>query len=78
MRFSNLSLLICRAKEVLDWEPRVPLEKGLQKTIDYFRRELQRSRHSERNLAHPREYWIEYDDQGGKEIKMEKEEDNKV
>jgi dTDP-glucose 4,6-dehydratase len=29
---------ISRAKEVLGWEPRVPLEEGLKKTIGYFRR----------------------------------------
>ncbi len=26
------------ARQVLDWEPQVPLNEGLQKTIDYFRR----------------------------------------
>lgn len=29
------------AKSVLNWEPVVPLEEGLQKTVEYFRRELQ-------------------------------------
>jgi dTDP-glucose 4,6-dehydratase len=28
---------IARAKEILKWQPRVPLEKGLTKTIEYFR-----------------------------------------
>jgi UDP-glucuronate decarboxylase len=28
---------IGRARELLDWEPRVPLEEGLERTIDYFR-----------------------------------------
>jgi UDP-glucuronate decarboxylase len=28
---------IARARAMLDWEPRVPLEDGLRKTIDYFR-----------------------------------------
>jgi dTDP-glucose 4,6-dehydratase len=28
---------IHRAREILGWEPRVPLEEGLRKTIDYFR-----------------------------------------
>jgi UDP-glucuronate decarboxylase len=28
---------ITRAKQVLSWEPRVALEEGLRKTIDYFR-----------------------------------------
>ena len=32
---------IARAKEILKWEPRVPLEEGLIKTIDYFRGRLQ-------------------------------------
>jgi dTDP-glucose 4,6-dehydratase len=28
---------ISRAKDLLGWEPRVPLEEGLKKTIDYFK-----------------------------------------
>lgn len=32
---------ISRAKKVLDWEPKVPLKKGLQLTIEYFRTELE-------------------------------------
>jgi dTDP-glucose 4,6-dehydratase len=28
---------ISKAKRLLDWEPRVPLEEGLRRTIDYFR-----------------------------------------
>ena len=28
---------ITKAKEVLDWEPKVPLAEGLLKTIEYFR-----------------------------------------
>jgi len=28
---------IARAKEVLGWEPRVPVEEGLKKTIDWYR-----------------------------------------
>ena len=27
---------ISKAREHLDWQPAVPLEEGLQKTIDYF------------------------------------------
>jgi len=34
---------ISTAAEVLGWAPRVPLEKGLTVTIDYFRNELRRS-----------------------------------
>jgi UDP-glucuronate decarboxylase len=32
---------ISRAKRVLSWEPRVSLEEGLKRTIDWFKRELQ-------------------------------------
>jgi UDP-glucuronate decarboxylase len=31
---------ITQAKEMLGWEPAVPLDKGLDSTIDYFRRLL--------------------------------------
>ncbi|XP_014271499.1 UDP-glucuronic acid decarboxylase 1 [Halyomorpha halys] len=31
------------ARKMLKWEPKVPLEEGLMKTIDYFREELARS-----------------------------------
>lgn len=44
---------ITRAKTYLGWEPHVTLEEGLQKTIDYFRKELQRVNHSQRNLFVP-------------------------
>ena len=33
---------ITLAKKVLNWEPRVPLEEGLKKTVEYFSRELGR------------------------------------
>jgi len=49
---------ISRAKEKLNWEPKVPLEKGLAKTVDYFRKELSRSRHSDRNNGDPAEYLL--------------------
>jgi UDP-glucuronate decarboxylase len=29
-----------RARELLGWEPTVPLEEGLKRTVDYFRRAL--------------------------------------
>lgn len=45
---------ITRAKKFLNWEPRVPLKVGLQKTIEYFRKELDRSNHSHRNLYVPK------------------------
>jgi UDP-glucuronate decarboxylase len=31
---------ITRARELLDWQPTVPLDTGLQKTIPYFDRRL--------------------------------------
>jgi UDP-glucuronate decarboxylase len=31
---------ISRARELLGWEPRMALEEGLERTIDYFRRML--------------------------------------
>jgi len=44
---------ITRAKTYLNWEPRVPLKIGLEKTIEYFRKELDRSNHSQRNVFVP-------------------------
>uniref|UniRef100_A0A2M4AI85 UDP-glucuronic acid decarboxylase 1 n=2 Tax=Anopheles triannulatus TaxID=58253 RepID=A0A2M4AI85_9DIPT len=44
---------ISRAKKEIHWEPRVPLQEGLMKTIDYFRKELARSNHSQRNIFVP-------------------------
>jgi len=47
---------ISTAKTVLNWWPKVSLEKGLAKTIEYFRKELRRSAHSDRNNGDPGEY----------------------
>lgn len=44
---------ITLAGRILNWKPLVPLNTGLQKTIDYFRKELQRSKHTERNTVDP-------------------------
>lgn len=44
---------ITRARTIIHWEPRVPLKEGLEKTIEYFRKELNRSVHSERNFFVP-------------------------
>ncbi|XP_058825338.1 UDP-glucuronic acid decarboxylase 1 [Topomyia yanbarensis] len=44
---------ISRAKKYLNWEPRVPLKEGLDKTVEYFRKELARSNHSQRNIFVP-------------------------
>jgi dTDP-glucose 4,6-dehydratase len=35
---------ITRAKEVLDWEPRVEFEEGIKKTIEYFRESMKGAR----------------------------------
>lgn len=45
---------IARAKKYLNWEPRIPLKIGLEKTIEYFRKELDRSNHSNRNIFLPK------------------------
>ncbi|KAF2886461.1 hypothetical protein ILUMI_19714 [Ignelater luminosus] len=37
---------ISRAKNILNWEPKVSLNVGLQKTVNYFRKELKRFKHS--------------------------------
>jgi dTDP-glucose 4,6-dehydratase len=33
---------ITKAKKILGWEPKVPLEQGLARTIEYFREKLQK------------------------------------
>jgi UDP-glucuronate decarboxylase len=47
---------ITLAKRVLNWEPTVPLKKGLERTVDYFTKELKRTKHSDRNLPEIHEY----------------------
>jgi len=49
---------ITRAKTVLGWQPLVSLEKGLAKTVEYFRKELGRSKHEDRNTGEPGEYLL--------------------
>jgi len=49
---------ISLARAELGWQPRVPLDKGLAKTVEYFRRELGRTRHSDRNNGDPEEYAV--------------------
>lgn len=44
---------ITRAKTYLNWEPKVPLKVGLKKTIDFFKKELDRTSHSQRNIFVP-------------------------
>ena len=40
---------ISLAKRVLQWEPKVELEVGIQKTIDYFKKELSRNQLTEKD-----------------------------
>merc|ERR1712203_14484 len=49
---------ISLAKKVIDWQPRVSLKQGLEKTIDYFRKELSRKHYSDGIGVHPDEYQI--------------------
>lgn len=49
---------ISRAKKYLNWEPKVPLKMGLLRTIDYFRKELERS---DRYAANSKKYFESYD-----------------
>jgi len=44
---------IGRAKEHLGWKPKVPMMIGINKTIEYFRSELDRKHHSQRNVWRP-------------------------
>ncbi|CAF1029408.1 unnamed protein product [Rotaria sordida] len=47
---------ITLAKSWLNWEPKVLLNDGLNKTIAYFRNELLVKQHSERNVFFPNEW----------------------
>ncbi|XP_026466157.1 UDP-glucuronic acid decarboxylase 1-like isoform X2 [Ctenocephalides felis] len=44
---------ITRAREILNWSPKISLHEGLQKTVNYFKKELQRSSHTQRNVFYP-------------------------
>ncbi|KAK6194390.1 hypothetical protein SNE40_000030 [Patella caerulea] len=44
---------ITRAKKYLDWEPKVQMLTGINRTIEYFKNELRRSHHSQRNFHAP-------------------------
>ena len=46
---------ITKARQVLNWEPLVPLEKGLAKTILYFKDELAQEEGNKRNVFLPEE-----------------------
>lgn len=44
---------ITRAKKYLNWQPRIPLKLGLDKTVEYFRKELAQMSHKNRNIFLP-------------------------
>ncbi|KAG5326194.1 UXS1 decarboxylase, partial [Acromyrmex heyeri] len=52
---------ISRAKKYLNWEPKVPLAEGLKKTIVYFAKELQRTKHSQKNSFKQSSYKNDHD-----------------
>lgn len=43
------------ARKQLNWQPKVSLQQGLKRTIDFFHKELLRSSHSNRNMFQPPE-----------------------
>ncbi|BFZ00511.1 hypothetical protein BsWGS_03550 [Bradybaena similaris] len=49
---------ISRAMKYLNWQPKIPLMVGLNRTIEYFRNELRRSQHSERNFHIPEKFQV--------------------
>ncbi|XP_013419356.1 UDP-glucuronic acid decarboxylase 1 [Lingula anatina] len=44
---------ISRAKKYLNWQPKVNMMDGINKTVEYFREELERSSHQGRHLPLP-------------------------
>lgn len=52
---------ITRAKKYLNWEPKVPLAEGLKKTIMYFAKELQRTKHSQKTSIKQSSYKNDHD-----------------
>lgn len=45
---------ISRAKQFLNWEPKVSLREGLKKTVSYFAKELQKTKYSQKtSYKHP-------------------------
>ncbi|TGZ53063.1 UDP-glucuronic acid decarboxylase 1 [Temnothorax longispinosus] len=52
---------ISRAKQYLNWEPKVPLAEGLKTTIVYFAKELQRTKHSQKNSFKQSSYKNDHD-----------------
>lgn len=52
---------ISRAKKYLNWEPKVPLAEGLKTTIMYFAKELQKTKHSQKNSIKRTSYKNDHD-----------------
>lgn len=52
---------ISRAKKYLNWEPKVPLAEGLKTTIMYFAKELQKTKHSQKNSIKQTSYKNDHD-----------------
>ncbi|KAM0732104.1 UDP-glucuronic acid decarboxylase 1 [Formica fusca] len=52
---------ISRAKKYLNWEPKVPLVEGLKKTIVYFAKELQRTKHFQKSNSKQTSYKNDHD-----------------
>ncbi|KAK2145251.1 hypothetical protein LSH36_692g01011 [Paralvinella palmiformis] len=52
---------ITRAKQLISWEPKVPMMFGINKTIEYFHQEINRKKHSERNIWLPEYTLKSYD-----------------
>ncbi|XP_070157141.1 UDP-glucuronic acid decarboxylase 1 isoform X2 [Polyergus mexicanus] len=52
---------ISRAKKYLNWEPKVPLVEGLKKTIVYFAKELQRTKHFQKSNFKQSSYKNDHD-----------------
>lgn len=52
---------ISRAKQYLNWEPKVSLAEGLKKTIEYFDKELQRTQHSQNHSFKQSSYKNDHD-----------------
>jgi len=48
---------IQRAKELLGWQPKVSLSEGIPKTVEFFKNELDRKGHDERNNFDPLVDW---------------------
>lgn len=51
---------IKKAKQILNWEPKVQLEDGLIKTIAYFRKKIENRSESASDPLEEKAKWIHY------------------